>query len=105
MEFAIRAEHAVTGDNDGHGIHGVCGSHGTISMWMVNFFGNINIGASLAIRDSKNSLQRLTLERGEGSPVDGDGEGGAFAVQVFAQFFGVGCDPLLIWLKRMLQLF
>jgi len=93
VEFAICADDAVAGNDQRHGVHGVGGSHGAIGVGTVDLARDLDVGAGLPVGDAEHGLQGFALERGEQRPIDGDGEGGAPAVQVFAQFLCVGHDP------------
>src|SRR5512147_3308874 len=103
MEFAICTDHAVTGDDEWHGVGGIRSTNGAIGIRPADLNGDIVVCASLSIWDSKDYLQRLTLEWAKQSPVNGDGERCAFAIDIFVQLFGIRRDLFRIRLDGTFQ--
>ncbi len=93
----------MTGDHKRHGVHGVSSSHRAIGMWTVDLSGDVEIRTCFAIWNAKHRLQGFALERRKESPVNGDGEGGTFITQVFAQFFCIRSNLFLIRLDGSLE--
>jgi len=103
VEFAVHADHAMTGDHHRDGVHGVGAADRAIGMRTIDLFGDLGVGPRFAVRDAEYRLQGFALKRGEESPVHGDGEGMAFALDVLREFLCVRFDPFRIGLDWSLE--
>ena len=74
VELAIRADQAVTGDDDGHGVGGIGASHSTIGAGTVDLQRDLRVGASFSLGDLEYRLQRFLLKGTEDRPVNGKGK-------------------------------
>ena len=89
----------MTGNDQWHGIGGVCAAHSACGARVANLVGDIAICAGLTVRDGEDNLQYLNLEGAQQGPIDRQMEGFSFTSQVFIQllkrggyFFGVGLN-------------
>src|SRR5688500_12640254 len=103
VELAIPADHAMTGDDQRHGVGGIGAPDGTRGKGSADLEGNIVICARLAVGNSEDRLECLALKRAEERPVNGDGKCIPFAIQIFPQFSGVRCELLRVRLQRPVE--
>lgn len=92
-EFAVGAQHAVTGDEDRPGVGPQGGADGAGGARFSNLAGELAIGETLAARDGGGGFEDGLLEGGEGGPVkavapEGPGDG-VITADVVADGVGV----------------
>src|SRR5690606_8707246 len=96
MQAAIRPEHAVTGDDEGHGVGGDGSTDCPRTARLAQLPGNVAIGARLSVGDGPDEAQDARLERRKRGPVDLDVEVAPLALEIFDDLDENWLRPLLI---------
>lgn len=83
MQFAITAQYAMAGDDDGYRVGGVGAPHGPHRFGFADLGSHIGIAEVFAIGNSVDGPQRRLLEGRHHRPVEGQVKLAALLVEVF----------------------
>ena len=84
MEFAIGADEAVTRNDQRHWVGCVGAANCAKRERLSDLRGDARVGAGLAVRDGKNSFQRVPLKvGGKNRPINCEFKVAALAIQIF----------------------